>query len=393
MKRVLALVFSLFIVFCSLFLALPAHADQIEDLNNKINEYQSKLTELSGQKKTLSSTLAYLNTQIYLTQSQIAKSEQELILLQKDIDALTEQIGKLNLSLDELTALLTHRVRGTYIQAKENLPLYILLSSNGVTDLINRYKYLQVVQGNDKKIMVAMERSRQNYDLQKTLKEQKQTEVETLNNKLKKQKTDLATQQAGKKLLLEQTQNDERKYQQLIAEAIAELGAIRAIIGGKGTEIEVKQVNNGENIASIYSGDSVCSSGTHLHLETVKNQQQENPSNYLKTTDVTWDLCGWFGCDTPFGFSGNYDWPINNPIRITQGFGMTAYARAGSYGGRPHTGIDMVSTDLSIKSIKSGKLYRGSYEIKSGCRINGLLRYVKVDHGDNFITYYLHVNY
>ena len=158
MKRVVCLllvIFTLLIPY-SLFLIPSIHADQIEDLNNKINEYQSKLTELSGQKKTLSSTLAYLNTQISLTQSQIAKSEQELIILQKDIDTLTEQIGKLNLSLDELTTLLSHRVRGTYIQASENLPLYILLSANGVTDLINRYKYLQIVQGNYKKIMVAM---------------------------------------------------------------------------------------------------------------------------------------------------------------------------------------------------------------------------------------------
>lgn len=234
MKKILILVCSLFIVFCYLLLAPPARADQIEDLNNKINEYQSKLTELSGQKKTLSSTLAYLNTQISLTQSQIAKSQQELILLQKDIDALTEQIGKLNLSLDELTTLLSHRVRGTYIQASENLPLYILLSSNGVTDMINRYKYLQVVQGNDKKIMVAMERSRQNYDLQKTLKEQKQSEVEAVKNKLNKQKTNLLIQQQEKNQLMEITKNDEKKYQALLSEAIAQRNAFNRYVTSQG---------------------------------------------------------------------------------------------------------------------------------------------------------------
>jgi murein DD-endopeptidase MepM/ murein hydrolase activator NlpD len=50
----------------------------------------------------------------------------------------------------------------------------------------------------------------------------------------------------------------------------------------------------------------------------------------------------------------------------------------------------MVSKDgnLSIKSVKDGKLFRGS--IKCG---SGLLRYVRVDHGEGLNTYYLHVNY
>lgn len=234
MKKFFILACCLSLAVCHLLLTPSINAAPIDDLNDQIREYQNKLEELSGQKKTLSSTLAYLNTQISLTQSQIAKSEQELVLLQKDIDALTEQISKLNLSLDELTTLLTHRVRGTYMQASENLPLYILLSSNDVNNLINRYKYLRVVQGNDKKIMVAMERSRQNYDLQKQLKEQKQSEVETLNNKLKKQKSDLATQQTEKNKLLEITKNDEKKYQALLSEAIAQRNAFNRYVTSQG---------------------------------------------------------------------------------------------------------------------------------------------------------------
>lgn len=382
MKKILILVCYLLLVPCLLFLAPLAHADQIEDLNNKINEYQSKLTELSGQKKTLSSTLAYLNTQISLTQSQIAKSEQELIILQKDIDTLNEQIGKLNLSLDELTTLLSHRVRGTYIQASENLPLYVLLSANGVTDLINRYKYLQVVQSNDKKIMVAMERSRQNYDLQKSLKEQKQSAVEAINNKLKKQKADLAAQQQDKNKLLGLTQNDERKYQTLLDNARAELAAIQNIIAGKGEETKIGDINEGNRIASIISGSSACSTGTHLHFEVAKNTVNQNPADYLSEKSVVWDNSP----DGQFSFTGSWSWPLNDPVRITQGYGNTSYSSR--YANHSHTGIDMVSTDTEVKAVKNGTFYRGSI----GCG-GSTLRYVKVEQSDSMITYYLHVNY
>ena len=71
---------------------------------------------------------------------------------------------------------------------------------------------------------------------------------------------------------------------------------------------------------------------------------------------------------------------------------MTYYARAGYYGGAPHTGIDLISKssgEYAIKAVRSGTLYRGS--IACG---GGLLRYVRVDHKDDSEdTYYLHVNY
>ncbi|MCG2691486.1 hypothetical protein L6272_01520, partial [Microgenomates group bacterium] len=80
--------------------------------------------------------------------------------------------------------------------------------------------------------------------------------------------------------------------------------------------------------------------------------------------------------------------PINGKPRITQGYGMTAYARSGAYGGGPHTGIDMVSDDLVVKAVKNGTLYRGSI----GCR-GKTLYYVKVEQDNNMTAYYLHVNY
>jgi murein DD-endopeptidase MepM/ murein hydrolase activator NlpD len=165
--------------------------------------------------------------------------------------------------------------------------------------------------------------------------------------------------------------------------------AIQSIIAGKGEETLVGEINLGGRIASIIIGTSACSTGTHLHFEVANNGANVNPASLLKSQDVDWDLCGWYGCDSPFSFSGSWDWPVNGRPRVTQGYGMTAYARSGAYGGREHSGLDMVSEDLMIKAVKEGKLYRGS--IACG---GGTLRYVRVEHKeDGYDTYYLHVNY
>ncbi len=224
----------LFFVFCFLFFVSPVRADQIEDLNNQIKQYEDKIKELSGQRQTLAATINYLNNQISLTQVRITKTQAELALLEKDIDDLGNRIADLNTSLDDLSQILVRHVRGTYSQSLHNDPVYLFFTSGGFTEFINRYQYLKAVQNNDKKIMKAMETSRQNYNIQKTLKEQKQQEVEKLNSILKQQQTKLTNQQTEKQQLLELTKNDEKKYQALLQEALRQRQAFKRFVTSQG---------------------------------------------------------------------------------------------------------------------------------------------------------------
>jgi peptidoglycan hydrolase CwlO-like protein len=366
----------------------PVHADQIEDLNNQIKQYEEKIKELSGQRQTLAATINYLNSQISLTQTRIAKTQAELVILEKDIDDLGNRIADLNTSLDDLSQILVRHVRGTYSQSRLNDPVYLFFTSRGFTEFINRYQYLKAVQNNDKKIMKAMEASRQNYDIQKTLKEQKQQEVENLNSILKQQQNKLSNQQTEKQKLLELTKNDEKRYQQLLSQAKAELAAIQNIVAGFGEETKVGDISEGNHIASIIPSSSPCSTGAHLHFEVTKNGAHLNPETYLKPTNLSYDYDTSKVPET-VNPSGSWRWPLDDPITITQIYGTTFWTKFLNYDF--HTGIDMKQTGNSgagVFSVSKGILYRGSIACGSGT-----LRYVKVDHGDNLSTYYLHVNY
>lgn len=281
----------LFITISVSFAASIVKGDELTEKEKEIQELEKKLAEVSGQKQTLAKTVNYLSTRISLTEKQVEQTEAEIAALETEIEVLSGKIDKLNVSLDSLTQILLNRINASYKTSFQD-PIYLLLATDGFTDFFRRYKYLKVTQANDREVMFALENARTTFDSQRQVKQDKQAQVLELQSKLEGQKNSLVRQQAEKQELLKLTSNDEKKYQEMVARARAELQAIQAVIAGKGTESEVKSVSEGDKIASIISGRSPCSSGTHLHFEVVKNKSQINPFSMLKNISLIWDNSG-----------------------------------------------------------------------------------------------------
>jgi len=351
--------------------------------------WESNIREAQGAAQTLNSTISILSGQVRVQELQIDQTEAEINSLERQVVDLANRIVGLDLSLDRLTTVLVRRIDEHYKTGRTNPPFMLLLSDTFNQFVIN-YKYIKLTEKQTAEAMQRAETQKIDYDQQKTLKEEKQAEVERKKLALVKQQQTLNKQRSEQQFLLQETKNNEARFQQELAKTLAELQAIQSIIAGKGDESKVSDVKQGDTIASIIVGSSPCSTGTHLHFEVVKDGTHRDPAGYLKGVDAVWNNQP----DTSFGWGGNWEWPLNNPAKINQGYGMTYYARVKrSYGGAPHTGIDMVSKDqgsYGVRAVKDGSLYRGS--IKCG---GGFLRYVKVEHKDDasMSTYYLHVNY
>jgi peptidoglycan hydrolase CwlO-like protein len=368
--------------------AAAQNAD-LEEKKKKVDELQQKLKEVSNQKISLSTTIQYINTKISLSQAEIDKTQAELDKLEREVNDLGTRIGGLEQSLDVLSGVMLERVSAQYKDQQTNPP-EVLIISQGLSDFYKRSKYVKIVQEKTRTIMQKAENQKQVFDEQKKLKEEKQVEVEQKKDQLAGQQKQLAFERVGQQQLLNETKNNEAKYQAELEKTLEEIQAIQGIIAGKGNETEVKDVNEGDTIASIIVGASPCSNGTHLHFEVVKSGVHQDPSSYLSPASIVWNNSP----DSPFNFSGGWSWPIDNAARINQGYGMTYYARVKrAYGGAPHTGIDMISKtsgDYTVKAVKNGVLFRGG--ISCGGRT---LQYVRVIHKDDtsLSTYYLHVNY
>jgi len=341
-------------------------------LSKVISDCGSKISTLQGQANTLKNQIAQFDTQIKLTTLKIIQTQEQISML-------GGRISQLGDSLAALTEAFNSRAVETYKISKfENNLVYILTAYN-IEDAVSKFHYLEKIQEEDQNLLKRLKDAQTTYEGQKA-------DQEVLQKQLKTQQANLNAQKLAKNNLLLATKNDENRYQSLLSKARAEIEAIQSIVAGLGKETEVGKVSEGGRIASVISGSSACSSGGHLHFEVVKDGSHQDPAGFLSNKGVTWDNSP----DGQFSFNGGWAWPVNDPVRITQGYGMTYYAATlRYYGGKPHTGIDMVNIgDYTVKAAKPGTLYLGA--IACG---GGTLKYVHVKQDDGYETYYLHVNY
>lgn len=357
--------------------------EQLENKKKEIEEIESKISELQGKQQTIATTISYLTNKIKLTEAQISQTEHEIGILEGEIEKLSTKIGQLDISLTDVSQLLATRIETTYKRARLK-PIFLLFSSSDFSAFFSKIKYLKAAQMHDREIMMEMEESRANFDAQKQLKEEKQKQLEDLKVKLGGQKQSLAIQKQDQQNILGLTKKEETDYQAKLSTLLAELEAIQAIIAGKGEETKVGDIKTGDKIATIINSASVCSTGRHLHFEIVKGGAHHDPAGYLKSKSIE------YGENVGhMNFTGSWEWPMNDPIEITQEYGETYWTRTGYLWYKFHTGVDMDSSNSSVKAVRDGTLYRGS--VACG---GGTLRYVKVDHKDSEVdTYYLHVNY
>jgi peptidoglycan hydrolase CwlO-like protein len=385
-KIVLLLTFLLLLTSRGLSLNTSIFAEtqeeKMERLAKEVEQYENEIKRLQSESNTLSNQIAQYDAQIRLTTLKIFETEEKILLLG----------GRINLiqtSMDSLTEAFNTRAKRTYKMARVGQPFMVLATATDLSEVISSFHYLRKIQEADQDLLERLDTTKIEYKEEKDEQEQLQIELE-------RQKRALDSQKAVKANLLAVTKNDEKRYQSLLAAARAEFEAIQAIIAGKGDEVEVGSVSEGEKIASVIQGKSCNSSAAHLHFMIAEDGNTHNPFNYLKG-GVSYENCSGSSCGSgdadSFNPSGSWNWPVNPSIRFTQGYGST-WAVAHTWVGRIyqfHNGIDINNKgDSSVKAVKTGKLFRGSYTGYNGCN----LRYVRVDHDDgNLDTFYLHINY
>ena len=258
----------------------------------------------------------------------------------------------------------------------------LLLSSTNFSDLLSRAKYLQRVQLNDQQEMTRIQNTKIDLTDRKQKREEKKLTQEQLKRDLEIQNNQLAANLKAKNALLEQTKNDEATYQNLLQQALAEKEALEAALV------------NGEKVGPVKAGDAIalmgntgypaCSTGTHLHFEIRKNNQWVNPGDYLKSKSTADQQDG----GTSSIGSGNWDWPLEGDLILTQHYGQTPYSWRYAYSGGIHTGIDLYSNSSSIiRAPKDGTLYSSS----QNCGGSSVIKIKYIEHGDGIVSFYLHV--
>ncbi len=242
MKRAITIIFLIFVFFFvlvrwgSVQIFAVSCGDSCSDpssCQSVISACNEQISILQNQANTLSNQIAQFNAQIRLTTLKISQTEEKIILLGGRID-------QLEVSLTALTKAFTSRAVETYKMAKVGDPFMILISASDLSEAIFRFHYLQKIQEADRDLLQKLQSAQTTYKGEKASQEELQRELE-------KQKQTLASQKQAKATLLAVTRNDEKKYQNLLTNAKAQLAAFSRFTSSQGG-------------ASILSNQTKCDS-------------------------------------------------------------------------------------------------------------------------------------
>lgn len=226
------LILGWFLISQAVFAQTPTDA-QSSDLQKKIDEYSQKITELQTQKNTLSSQINSMDAQIALAALQIQKTEKTIVQTKEEIAAISEKIEGLDRSIDYLTTLIAQKIAEGY-KSRQASFFDFFLDSPDLPTFVNRIKYLKVTQDNDRRVVFQAQQAKLNFEEQKNIREKKQKQLEALTVTLNQQKVVLANQKQQKENLLAVTQNDEKRYQQLLEEAQKQLAGFKSFVKSAG---------------------------------------------------------------------------------------------------------------------------------------------------------------
>lgn len=337
------LIFFIFIIFFSFLNLKNVFAndceDKCEDLYpldtvlqkkcsddcDKVKKYEEIIEIKTKQLQTVNNQLGYIN-------KEQAQNQKTLLETIKNLDTLSEKITALENSIEEKEKeiiyqkkMLSGLMQSYYDYDQQGILEIFFLDDN----FISPFGQTDYIQQSGIKVSDLLATIKKNQ--QELIEDQKELQgsyeqSDKLKEELQSEKYELQLSASQKQKILAETQAEKEKYEKLLSDIEDEI----------------------------------------YNLESTKSV------DYSKL---------------PAAKGGYFNYPVSS-VRITQGYGMTSYAKKGAYGGKPHNGIDFgISVGNNIFAVKGGKVV--------GVGNNGKYAYGKwiaVDHGDGLLTLYGHLS-
>lgn len=310
---------------------------QIEELTKQAEQYTSNINKKQQEADTLQRQIDILNNQIAKLETKISITSRKIISSKIQIDSINIKIQDTTRKINQEQDAVGELVKLVYRRDRENL-LSLLLKNPRLSDFANQVQYSQNLDSRLVALLGDLKNQKTLLESQQQELENKKSELESLNKKQVSQKTSLDGAKSSKSSILVQTKGQESRYRQLL------------------DNVEKKK-EDFFNELKLLEDQAVKSGAFIVHVTAAS----------LPKRGIHF-------------FQAPYD-----EFYITQGYGMTRYAKRGAYGGAPHNGIDMVAGPGSaIRPIANGSVLASGFN-------NGWGNWIAVLHDGGVVSLYAHM--
>ncbi|MEK7203747.1 MAG: peptidoglycan DD-metalloendopeptidase family protein [Patescibacteria group bacterium] len=310
---------------------------QIQELEKQSAEYKKQITQKQKEGETLKKELSILENQIAKLQVDILTTNRKIELTNLEIKDLNREISKTENKIEKNKESISEMIRQLDNSEKRDLAT-ILLANPKISDFFNHIEHINNLQAKLALNLDAFLELKKELDSRKEIAQNKKLEMEVLNKRRENQKTSSETTKSAKNNLLAKTKGQEQKYQELLSEAEKK----KAEFYKELQKLEIEARKQG--------------------LYIVRVKASLIPPKGIKL----------------------FKMPMDDYI-ITQGYGMTTFAKRGAYGGAPHNGIDLKAGPGSeVRSIGPGVVLAKGFNNAGG-------NWVAVRHDNDLISVYGHM--
>lgn len=332
------------LVFATVFSASRwnTYASEISDAKNKKaalekkkKEIEESLAKLEQKKTSIVEYISELDKQLASIESSIEDLNYRITTTKTNLEKTKVELQKAEAEEVKQYETMKNRIQHMYVSGNDEF-IQILLSSESLSDFLNRSEYVKQISNYDKNMF----------------------------NEFKKIKEEVAAKKAD------------------IEDKLAELQAMNEeLLYKKRTVVKLSRDKQAElakyNAAIAASSDELIS-----YNEAIKEQQSELDRLIEEQQRKIAASEGTYNYEISSNAATGFVWPTPTSYRITCGFGYRNAPTSGASSN--HKGIDIgLPTGSPIVATKSGTVVMSSYNSARGY-------YVVINHGSGIMSYYYH---
>lgn len=210
-----------FTIIIALVIAVPATAQDINDLRKQQNVIQSKIDNIKKevlkvdqQKKTVVEELEAIETKLNEATYELNYTEAQLKQTQEKLVNITQELNKAEAHVEEQKDILSFRMRKMYMTGPVDY-IEVLLGSSCFSDFITRLDMIKCVVNADKQLLQEFKEKQALVEKKKVELEEQQRIIAKHHDTIRAKRARIASYRGDRQRLLAQLENQKREYEQM----------------------------------------------------------------------------------------------------------------------------------------------------------------------------------